>query len=213
MRFILLVEGRTEHRVIGDFLGRWLNPQLRKRVGMDVVNLKNFGAFKNKAAERARDYLGGGEGRHVIAVIGLLDLYGPDRSDFYPLNKQSADERYDWGVAYFEQQVDNPSRFRMFFAVHELEAWLLSQPSVLPREVAERVARDRRDPEKVNFNRPPAKMLRESYTQELHREYKKTVDGPRLFAQLDPETARQRCPHLKRLLDDMLALAKKAGLG
>ena len=34
MKFILFVEGRTEHKAIPSFLKRWLDPQLSKPVGV-----------------------------------------------------------------------------------------------------------------------------------------------------------------------------------
>ena len=42
--------------------------------------------------------------------------------------------------------------------------------------------------------------------------YKKTVDGQRLFAKLDPSVAAKKCPHLTELLAEMLQLAHDAGL-
>lgn len=64
-------------------------------------------------------------------------------------------------------------------AVHETEAWLLSDPGIFPAE-GRRAFPDRcRRPETVNFD--------------------------------EPEVAYERCPSLKALLDDMLALAQEAG--
>jgi hypothetical protein len=60
----------------------------------------------------------------VIAVIALLDLYGPT---FYPDQCLAAEERYTWAKARLEKQVNDP-RFRQYFAVHDVEAWILSQP-------------------------------------------------------------------------------------
>ncbi|WP_104984498.1 DUF4276 family protein [Sorangium cellulosum] len=62
-------------------------------------------------------------------------------------------------------------------------------------------------PETVNFDTPPAKLLERLYRDKLKRGYKKVIDGTNLFRALDPDVAYGKCPYLKLLLDDMLALA------
>jgi hypothetical protein len=42
--------------------------------------------------------------------------------------------------------------------------------------------------------------------------YKKVTHGKEFFDKLDPEVAYQKCSRLKDLLDDMLKMAKEAGL-
>jgi len=46
----------------------------------------------------------------------------------------------------------------------------------------------------------------------LEQNYKKVTDGRDLFAQLDPVIAVSKCPFLKAMLEEMLTLAKAAGL-
>ncbi|MHB1425063.1 MAG: hypothetical protein ACYC3I_17975 [Gemmataceae bacterium] len=41
---------------------------------------------------------------------------------------------------------------------------------------------------------------------------KKTTYGKQLFSKLDPLVAVSKCPYLKAMLDEMLLLAKAAGL-
>jgi hypothetical protein len=65
-------------------------------------------------------------------------------------------------------------------------------------------------PETVNFDQPPAKLLDRLYRNKLNRGYRKTIDGADLFQRLSPDKARNKCPYLKKLLDQMLALAKDA---
>ena len=67
-------------------------------------------------------------------------------------------------------------------------------------------------PEEVNFAEPPAKLLDRIYKQQTKRNYKKTTYGKQLFAKLDPASAAAKCPYLKAMLDEMLTLAKAAGL-
>lgn len=65
-------------------------------------------------------------------------------------------------------------------------------------------------PETVNFDEPPAKLLDRLYSQKLRTSYKKVIDGRNLFAKLDPEVARAKCPMLRLMLDEMLELARSA---
>jgi hypothetical protein len=100
------------------------------------------------------------------------------------------------------------SKFRMFFAVHEYEAWLLSDPAVFPPSIRDRRTRDGRTPENVDDNEPPAKLLDRLYEQNLNRPYRKTVDSVQLFRDLDPNVVYDKCPNFKRLADTMLEMAQ-----
>jgi hypothetical protein len=114
-------------------------------------------------------------------------------------------------MAYFEKQVDH-ARFRMFFAVHEFEAWILGQPDVLPRSVRDALPKSAAKPEKVDFAEPPAKLLNRLYLSCTKKRYRKTTDGKNLLAELDPEIVRGNCPYLKAMLEEMLRMAHDAGL-
>jgi len=208
MRFVLLAEGDTEKQAIGDFLKRWLDPQLSEPVGMKVVNFKGNAQLVRKIVAKGRDYLDGPDASEIVAVIGLLDLYG---LDIYPAGCTSVQDRFHWAVQHFEEQVNRP-KFRMFFAVHEFEAWILSQPDILPRSVLDVLPSSAEQPEVVDFNRPPARLLNELYRSQTGKSYKKTTYGKQLFGRLDPAVAVQKCPHLKSMLEEMLQLAKEAGL-
>jgi len=97
------------------------------------------------------------------------------------------------------------ARFRQHFAVHETEAWLLSDPRILPPEVRPHVPQIA--PEEVDFEDPPSKRLSRWYRTLLGKSYKKVIDGYHLFSQLDPERAAERCPRFRLLLEDLLDLA------
>ncbi len=208
MRFVLLVEGQTEKDSAAAFLKRWLDPQLSKPVGIQVLPFNGYGELARKMATKATMHLTGPKQAEIIAIIGLLDLYGPD---FYPNHLSTVKEKYEWGVKHFEGAV-NQGRFRMFFAVHEFEAWLLSQPDVFPRKVKEALPDKIAQPETINFNEPPAKLLDRIYQQQTKRNYKKTTYGKNLFPNLNPDIAAQKCPYLRMMLEEMLKLAKVAGL-
>ncbi len=137
MKFILFVEGHTERACIPAFLKRWLDPQLMQKVGIQAVRFEGCKDFDKGLRTKAHMHLDGPAHDDIIAVIGLLDLYGPQ---IYPRRLSSAHDRYEWGVRHYEQQVGRRN-FRMFFAVHEVEAWLLSQPALFPHEVQSRNAR------------------------------------------------------------------------
>lgn len=87
--------------------------------------------YYDEIGKKVRLNLSGRTGADVVGAIGLLDLYGPT---FYPKEVVGAVDRYAWAKAHIEQKVDHP-RFYQHFAVHETEAWLLSDPKILPKEV------------------------------------------------------------------------------
>lgn len=209
MKFILLVEGQTERDSAAAFLKRWLDPQLRQPVGIQTVPFDGYADLVRKMATKARMHLEGPKQNEIVGVIGLLDLYGPP---FYPPDKSTAEERFAWGKAHFEKEV-SLDRFRLFFAVHEFEAWLLSQPDIFSHEIKDALAGKLAPPERVNFVEPPAKLLDRIYKQKTGRNYKKVTYGKQLFAKLDPAVATDKCPYLRALLDEMLAMAKAARLG
>ncbi len=205
MYFILFVEGDTEDKVLPAFLKKWLNPKLSTPVDIRTVNFKGYANLCKDTGQRATMHLKGPRKKDIIAVISLLDLYGPH---CYPESKITIAEKYEWGKKHLESQVKSP-RFKQHFAVHELEAWLLSDPSIFPSELATEMEEVSEKPETVNFEQPPAKYLDDLYQQKLHKTYKKVTYGNRLFARLNPETVYSRCPYFKLLADDLLALARK----
>ena len=207
MKFVVFVEGDAEKRVLSAFLRRWLDSQTTDRVGVHVIQFKGVHQFTQKVPGVARKHLDGPARHEIIAAIGMLDLCGVD---YYPSGLSSSKKRYEWLCRRFRKEV-NHTKFRMFCAVHELEAWILSQPECLPGKVQKALPGTVQSPESINFDEPPAKLLRKLYNEKLKRPYKKIVDGTNLFAKLDPAVARDRCPYLKSMLDEMLSLAIVAG--
>ena len=74
MKFVLFVEGHTEKKALASFLKRWLDPQLDRRVGIQVVRFEGWPELVKDSPDKARMHLRKSD---VIAVIALLDLYGP----------------------------------------------------------------------------------------------------------------------------------------
>ena len=206
MKIVLFVEGHTEHNAIAAFLKRWLDAQLEKPVGVQTVRFEGWPEMVASCAAHVQRQLNAPK-KDVIAVLALLDLYGPT---FYPADKVTPTERYEWAKTYLEAKVDR-TKFRQHFAVHETEAWLFSDPSIFPVEIKKAIADKYPYPEQINNEEPPAKLLEKLYQNRSKRGYRKTVDGKNLFANLDPATAYSKCPHLKALLDEMLKLAKETG--
>ena len=205
MRFIFFVEGYTENKSLPQFVKKWLDPRLTNPVGIRTVRFEGWPELVKDAPLKAKMHLNGPAKEHIIAVISLLDLYGPT---FYPHYIEKYNERYEWGKKYIEDKVNHP-RFFQFFAVHEVESWLLSQPDIFPLKVKNAFPPKIQTPELINFNEPPAKLLERLYPLHLKRSYKKVVNGKELFGKLDPNIAYQKCPKLKKLLDKMLELAQQ----
>ncbi len=205
MKFILLCEGKTEQLALPEFLKRWLDVRLTQRVGIKPVKYEGWRALYDDYQKKAGMYL---DEEDVVGVITLLDLYGPV---FYPQNKLSVVEKIVWGREHFQNAIDH-SKFRFFFAVHELEAWLLSDPSLFPPEIQQSFPGRIQQPETVDFDEPPAKLLDKLYSLKLRKSFKKTTNGKELFLKLSPDIAYAKCPYLRELLDEMLRMAKNAGL-
>lgn len=205
MKFILFCEGATEHNALPDFLRRWLHSQFSTRIGVKPVKFNGWSQLVEDAPKKAELHL---QQEDVIAVVGLLDLYG---ITIYPPDKRTVEERYEWAKNHIEKSVGYTS-YCQHFAVHEVEAWILSQPDLLPPAVKKKLPGVAMHPETVNFNEPPAYLLDRLYEEALHKGYKKVANGSDLFSKLDPHVVRNKCPYFKRLSDDLVELAKKKGL-
>lgn len=204
MKFVLFVEGYTENKALPQFLKKWLDPKLPNPIGIKTVRFDGWAELIKDAPLKAKMHLNGCDRSEIIAVISLLDLYGPT---FYPEHIKASGERYVWAKKYIEDKVGQDKYFQ-FFAVHEVEAWLLSDPSIFPVDVRRALPQKINQPETVNFDEPPAKLLERLYPLHVKRSYKKVVNGKELFGKLDPNVAYDKCPRLKELLDKMLDLAK-----
>ncbi|MDD5371629.1 MAG: DUF4276 family protein [Anaerolineaceae bacterium] len=208
MKYVLFVEGHTEKKAIAPFLKRWLDPRLPQPVGIQPVRFEGWAEMEKDMERKAQLYLQGPKSGEIIAVVALLDLYGPT---FYPGHLHTVEDRYGWAVQDIARKV-NQARFRMFFAVHEVEAWLFSKPELFPKEIASKFPGKVQQPETINFDTPPAKLLDAIYYQSLKRHYNKVVNGSDFFKSLDPNDTYQKCPHFAAMMDELLALARQVGL-
>ena len=204
MKIILFVEGITEAKALPAFLKRWLDPRLNKPIAIQAVDFDGASELIAESPKRIQAYLNAPR-QDVIAVVALLDLQGVPLS--FPVGTSGAAERTAWAKQELEAKVGN-TRFRQFFAVHELEAWLLSDPTIFPKDLQGTLPAKIKRPEEINLHEPPSALLGRLYQSKMRKPYRKSTDGARLFADLNPEIAYQKCPSLKMLLDEMLALAE-----
>ncbi len=208
-RIALFVEGDTERggsrqKTLPAFFHKWLDPQLppMSKVGIQAVKFQGVSNFLDDLPQKVELYL---DESRANFVVGLVDLYGipPDRIDLS--QHASIKQKVFAARKYIRNLV--PSRFRgqfrQHFAVHEVEAWLLAYPEQWPQAVRDQIKK--RPPEQVNFKEPPAKFLKRI----LGGRYKKTVSAKNLFPKVDPQTAIDKCPFLKLLAEDLLAIAKR----
>jgi len=209
MKFILMVEGETEKKAVGKFLQDWLNARLTHRVSVYPDMLEGSGEYVKGVAKKANLHLSSPKS-DIIAVIGLLDLYNVALP--IPSHRKTVDERVQWATDSLEKQVSH-DRFRQFFAVHETEAWLLSDTAIFPPGLK---LPDYKTPESVNSHEPPGMLLSNLYKTRLKASekqgYKKVAHGIDLFRKLNADTAYAKCPNLKLMLDEMLTMAQEAGL-
>ena len=116
MKFILFVEGHTEQKALPRFLKRWLDRRLDKNVGIQAVRFDGWSQLIKQSPVKAELYR---RRQDVIAVIALMDLYGPT---IYSDKNRGACECCDEARAKIEAKVGFPGFFHQFFAVHETEA-------------------------------------------------------------------------------------------
>lgn len=208
MKFVLFVEGHTEKNGLPFFIKKYLDAHLSERVGIKPVRYNGWREMHDDTPKKAKMHLNGPSQDEIIAVIALMDLYGPT---FYPGGVDTVDARYKWAKKYLEERVGH-LKFKQHFAVHETEAWLLSSPEIFPSEIQGVFPGKIQHPEDVNFDEPPAKLLDKLYKNKFKKNYKKVTDGKVLFGVLDPQNVYQKCPYFQILINDMLQLARNAGL-
>jgi hypothetical protein len=170
-------------------------------VGIIPVKFQGVSNYLDDLAQKVSLYL---DNNRANFVFGLVDLYGipPDRIDLSPWT--TVQEKVKAARAYMRALVplQHQDRFRQHFAVHEVEAWLLAYPEQWPKKVRRQLTK--RPPEQVNFNQPPAKLLKRI----LGGHFKKTTTAMNLFPRVDPQIAIDRCPYLRLLMEDLLRVAR-----
>lgn len=197
MKLIVLVEGETERDAFSPFLRKWLNTRLQRPISVKVRRFKGT-QYLSKFAASAKLIL---QEDATTIVLGLIDRYEWK----LPVPPGEVNP-HEWGRRHLETKVAN-TRFRQHVAYHQTEAWLLSDPSIFPEAVRNKLPA--KAPEEINLNEPPGKLLHRLYRDHERREYSKRIDGTELFNALSPEIAYRTCPKLRAMLDDILSLARE----
>ena len=204
MKIVLFVEGKTE-KELPPFLKRWLDPQIpqQKQIGIQAVRFEGVNHFLENVSIKANLHLAS---KDTLAVFGLLDLYGLKLD--YPKHADR-DQKIAFARAEITKRIDaaNRLRFQQHFAVHETEAWLLSDTRLFPTiTLPANCAR----PEEVDFDEPPSGLLDRLFSQSGGRGYKKVTMARNLLPKLDPALVYQKCPNFKLMMDEMLDIARQA---
>lgn len=209
MKFIMIVEGQTERLAIQEFLKRWFDSKLSEKVGIKQ-RMFGRGDFKSRIKKQALKHIEEDSNQEILGVICLMDIYGFG-SDYEGV-RRNVNALFKDQKKTIEKYV-NHKQFRMFFAVHEFEAWLLSDPSIFPVDFQTDLTKYSSKPENVNFKNHPSKVIQNIYNKrKSKRSYKKTTDGPDLFSRLSPQVVYDKCPHFKMMLDEMVQMALAAGI-
>ncbi|MCD6554826.1 MAG: DUF4276 family protein [Anaerolineae bacterium] len=212
MRIVLMVEGFTEkEKVLRDFLKRWLDPRLPQPIGIQAVRFHGSGDYLDNIATKTQWHL---ESEGTLAVFGLLDLYGlpPQITGNFPRHADR-DTKIELARRQIMNLIAEPYRphFRQHFAVHETEAWLLSDPRIFPPDIASALSSyDTNHPERIDFEEPPAQLLNRLWRRNRGRQYKKVTESRNRFPRLDPSLVYDRCPHFRQMMDEMLEFARRA---
>ena len=209
MKFILLVEGDAEKLAIAEFLKRWLDPQLKSRVGIRVVNFHGNSQLVRKIAHQgARSILTPPRPARSLpsSVCSIsTDLKSIRRTLPRCRNATTGECSTSRSRSIARSSVCS-SRFtssRLGFS---------GSPTSCRAQVRDALPGTVANPERVDFDEPPAKLLNRVYLSRTRKNYKKTTYGKQLFGKLAPEVVAEKCPYLKAMLDEMLKMAKVAGL-
>lgn len=198
MRVILLVEGETERKALPALVRRALSSHGAGNVGVDAVWHSGSGDVITKLATQVQRILNSPRSGEVAAIVCLLDAKGlPERFRAGSVAESCAVVRQHVAGSIAD------SRVRAHFAVHDVEAWILGDPTVLPSVVRDALPAGARTPERVNGEEPPAKLLGRLYRAKLRRDYRKIIDGSTLLQKADPAQVEATCPHFKALIDDL----------
>jgi len=220
-RVLVLVEGQTEERFVKDVLAPFFEPAelyltptvlVTKRV-KDGQNFKggvtNFAKFKNDLVKLLRD--------SDALVTTMLDYYALP-TDFPGMSTKSALGNARDRARHVELAVDHyfgkPNNLRTFLALHEFEAWLFADATVLPDVMAatsqgaafSAIRAGVETPEQINDGpySAPSKRI-----EALFPSYRKRLHGPNAALRIGVERIREECPHFAQWLSELEAFANQ----
>ncbi len=203
----VLVEGQTEETFIRDVLSPYL---AEKSVYLTPVLVKtrlakgsktaakggvvSYSKVENDVRNLLRDSV-------AVCVTTMFDFYGLAGKDFPGWDSLPNGDCYQ-KVAHLEwkwqEHIVDP-RFRPYFAIHEFEALLFTQPEAIARyfpaqgkkvlPALEAIRKHYDTPEQINEDEPPSKRL------EALLPYVKTAFGALIVTDIGLTTIRTACKH------------------
>jgi Domain of unknown function (DUF4276) len=205
-RFLVLVEGLTEERFVKDYLVQHLASRSVLPIPkiLTTKRMKNGPDFKGgvhgyaQVKDDLRRLLGDSG---AVAITTLLDYYALP-ADFPGMDARppgAPRARVEHVEHAFAADIEHP-RFRPHLVLHELEAWVFSDPVAAswifdePRVApALQAIRDSfTSPEDIDegITTAPSRRILGEYSG-----YQKTFHGPLAVAAIGLERVRARCPH------------------
>lgn len=198
MRIAILVEGDTE-RAFKAHLTTFLRTRLAG--AMPKLDFRSFHGplpTGDKLQRIVRNLLSDRK-RPADAVIGLTDVYTGSNHPEFQTAEDAKKKMREW--------VGNEERFHPHVALHDFEAWLLPYWSKITRITGSNHKSPGPDPERVNHNKSPAKVLAEEFkTGKKTNGYVKVRDAGRILAGADLLVAINACSELKAFVNTILSL-------
>ena len=203
---VVLVEGNSE-KWLDDFIHQLLTRKLPDAPQVQTVNMGGKDSYLKEVAARVQRYAAQ---EIALAMFGLLDLYrfadnlkGFDYSPNSTVAEKVGQAR-EHVVSKIAPQFR--SQFHQHFAVHEFEAYLLSDPKVFNSiDISDLTD----EPEAVNFDSPPSRRLIQRY-EAIGREYRKQTMARFLLPKVDPTLVYEKCLYFRAMIDEMIETVSQA---
>lgn len=199
MRIALLIEGKTEIAflpALRAYLGTRLAGKMPRLDPLPCHGRIPKGEKLRRTVERLLD-----DGpRSADQVIALTDVYTGTQPPDFPTADAAKAEMREW--------VGKDPRFHPHAALHDFEAWLLPYwPTIL--KLAGHNRKAPANPEGVNHNKPPARLLREIFRDGTCRNhYVKPRDATRILRDNKLSVAISQCSELKAFVNTILSLCE-----
>ena len=211
MTIVIYCEGETEQRVLPFLLNYF---QARRRADeaqarLSARSLNGVSAYLTKIGPAVRNRIDV-EGDQV--VFGLIDFY---RCGLHFVRPKAQDtDTLARRVEHLESQIHEliPTgcrrHFHQHFAVHEIEAWILSDEEPLHKRLGDSQLGPWPRPEEVNLNKSPSTQIMELYWNKRRESYQKTTDGENLLRKANPDRIYEKCPYFREFVDEVLEACK-----
>ena len=195
---VLLVEGKTEQAlktVLKDFLDDQCTTAGKPRVRLETKPLDSRLLKKEKLGLRVKKNL---ERDDVLGVVALVDVVAAGN----PF-KDAAE-----AIEFLRSCHPDDKRYRCHAAQHDFEAWLLPYWDFITKRVGVHQKSPGNQPENVNHDRPPSKVLEDLYQRaKPPRKYNKPVEALAILRGQDLLVSAKKCPQFAAFLQTLLDLA------